>query len=702
MTSLFLVLFAASLQAQLPGRYTRYQQALQTLVILESTYPEVCNLDTMGFSTRDSIPMLRVKISDNVQLDEDEPAVFYCGGVHADEVLGVEVVMWFIQNLLYRYSQQDTVALRYINEIEIFCVPYINPEGHIVVEEGDTAWRKNKCDNDTNGFFDFHDGVDNNRNYDFGWSLDNAPDAIVPESLQYKGRAPFTQTENIAMAAFARKYLPLVALDYHSPTYGRSEVAYFPWYWASQGFAPDEALMGNICRQFCSRIVDDRGDSTYEARRALVDKGDFKTYFYGNFGSVSFSVEISDTTIQDSTMVDDICNRHLPGQYYLMERALGSGITGIIRDSVTLEPIEAEVVVVERSGGGINPRLSRPDTGRYRRVLESGAFTLRFQKPGYRTRTSNVVVPGNRPLVVDMFLPPINPRPPAPVLIFPSPDTVIYDTSITYAWRQSPYAQYYLLELYADSTLTMPLYADSLVADTVVTPVFVPADTLIYWRVKGGNQYGWGPYSASQSFLRFSTPPAPMPAFPPPDTIISDSVLTFHWHSLAAADRYLLEIYTDSAMTAPLYIDSTIIDTSFVSAFQPSDSLFTWRLKGGNLFGWGPYSEPWSFAFYQISGIGGVPPPKDVGLGQNYPNPFNARTSIPIDLLPGTGGELAIFDIAGRLVKSFALNGSDAGGRQRVVWDAVDSYGQPVKSGLYFFRLRVGDSALTKKMVLLK
>ncbi len=59
-----------------------------------------------------------------------------------------------------------------------------------MVEDGDTDWRKNKTDNNHNGIFDYHDGVDNNRNYDFGWSIDNGSGRITPESLMYKG--PFS------------------------------------------------------------------------------------------------------------------------------------------------------------------------------------------------------------------------------------------------------------------------------------------------------------------------------------------------------------------------------------------------------------------------------------------------------------------------------------------------------------------------------
>jgi hypothetical protein len=520
---LILFLSAAGSRAQLPEVYTRYSDALETLADLEATYPQVCDLDTMGYSTRDSVPMLRFKISDNVGVAEDEPAVFYCGGVHADEVLGVEVVMNFITDIMDRYERGDREVLEYIDNLEVYCVPFINPEGHIVVEEGDTDWRKNKCDNDDNGIFDFHDGVDNNRNYDFGWYIDDGPEATTPESLMYKGEAPFTQTENIAMAEFGWQYRPLIALDYHSPDYGRPNVAYYPWYWypsdGGNGFGPDEGLMLSICQSFTSlieAIPDDSGTGTYTARRALVNKGDFKTYFYGNFGSAAFSVEVSDTTIQDPALVDSIVAAHLPGQYYLLERALGPGITGVIRDSVTSEPLEAEVQVLQHINDDINPRLSRPDYGRYRRLLAPGTYTLRFLKEDYGTTTIyNVSVGSGGPTELDVLLRPLNPRPPAPLLGFPPPDTILTADTVVFQWSPSDLAEFYLYEIYYDQELVDPAFIDSSVIDTSLTLAIPEADTVYYWRVKGGNENGWGPYSETWSFrtetVVFSEEHSPVP-----------------------------------------------------------------------------------------------------------------------------------------------------------------------------------------------
>jgi hypothetical protein len=598
--SLFSMIFIVAIGAhgQLPGAYTRYNDALQLLSDLAADNSGICKLDTMGFTTRDTIPMLRLKISDNVQIDEDEPAVFYCGGVHADEVLGVEVVMNFIQDIIMLYNQEDPDIVRYVNNI------------HLEVEIGNMLWRKNKCDNDSNGVFDFHDGVDNNRNYDFGWSIDTDPEATTPESLMYKGTAPFTQEENIAMADFAWRYRPLVALDYHSPTYGRPNVAYYPWYWYSNqgghGFGPDEALMQSVCQSFTSlieAIPDDSNTVTYTARRALVNKGDFKTYFYGNFGSVSFSVEVSDTTIQDPALLDTIVTAHLPGQYYLLERSLGPGITGVIRDSVTLEPIEAEVQVQQHINPDINPRLSRPDYGRYRRLLAPGSYTLVFLKDDYVTKTLyNVSVGSGGPTETDVLLRPLHPRPPAPVTVYPPQDTTVAENEVEFIWNSSVYADYYLLELY---------YADD--------------------------------------------------------------------------------------MANPVYVDSTIADTTFLIPAPLDDSLYAWRVKGGNVNGWGPYSEMWSFTVDANASAGEpVNIPSVFRLNQNIPNPFNPSTRLSFSISENSDVTIEIYNVLGQKVDKIELI-SQSPGEHTVVWD-----GTGFPSGVYFYRLSAGDRFEIRKMTLLK
>ncbi len=100
-------------------------------------------------------------------------------------------------------------------------------------------------------------------------------------------------------------------------------------------------------------------------------------------------------------------------------------------------------------------------------------------------------------------------------------------------------------------------------------------------------------------------------------------------------------------------------------------------------------------------GVGDRSPlPQIVSLEHNYPNPFNMETAIMLTVPPGESGQLDIFDIGGRLVQDYYLRGASSS--QRLIWNARDYSGHEVKSGVYFYRLMVGDKILTDKMILLR
>jgi subtilisin family serine protease len=90
-----------------------------------------------------------------------------------------------------------------------------------------------------------------------------------------------------------------------------------------------------------------------------------------------------------------------------------------------------------------------------------------------------------------------------------------------------------------------------------------------------------------------------------------------------------------------------------------------------------------------------------LALHQNYPNPFNPTTTISFTLPEKSLVNLAIFNVEGKLIKNL-VNGTLPAGFQDEIWRGRDSLGNPVSSGVYFYRLQVGRKVLTKKMVLLK
>ncbi len=93
--------------------------------------------------------------------------------------------------------------------------------------------------------------------------------------------------------------------------------------------------------------------------------------------------------------------------------------------------------------------------------------------------------------------------------------------------------------------------------------------------------------------------------------------------------------------------------------------------------------------------------PTALFLDQNYPNPFNPVTKIRFGLTERAAVLLQIFDVTGTLVKTI-VDKSYGPGTHEVVWKGRNENGEPVASGLYFYRLRVGKHQFTKKMVLLR
>jgi len=88
--------------------------------------------------------------------------------------------------------------------------------------------------------------------------------------------------------------------------------------------------------------------------------------------------------------------------------------------------------------------------------------------------------------------------------------------------------------------------------------------------------------------------------------------------------------------------------------------------------------------------------PKVYKLSQNYPNPFNPVTKINYELPSDGKVKLIIYDILGREVKSL-VNEFKSAGRYTVEFN-----GSYLSSGIYFYRIEIGNFKQVKKMVLIK
>jgi PKD repeat protein len=93
--------------------------------------------------------------------------------------------------------------------------------------------------------------------------------------------------------------------------------------------------------------------------------------------------------------------------------------------------------------------------------------------------------------------------------------------------------------------------------------------------------------------------------------------------------------------------------------------------------------------------------PEGFALDQNYPNPFNPTTLIGYNLPSASHVTVEIFNVLGQRVKQL-VNEPQGAGRHEVEWNSTDQSGNPVASGVYFYRLTTSEQTLSKKMLLLK
>ena len=90
-----------------------------------------------------------------------------------------------------------------------------------------------------------------------------------------------------------------------------------------------------------------------------------------------------------------------------------------------------------------------------------------------------------------------------------------------------------------------------------------------------------------------------------------------------------------------------------------------------------------------------------IALYQNQPNPFNPETEIRYQVPSESQVVLEVFDPKGAHVVKL-VDELQKAGNQKIAWEGLNDEGNPVGSGVYFYRLRVGNQTLTKKMLLVR
>ncbi len=88
-------------------------------------------------------------------------------------------------------------------------------------------------------------------------------------------------------------------------------------------------------------------------------------------------------------------------------------------------------------------------------------------------------------------------------------------------------------------------------------------------------------------------------------------------------------------------------------------------------------------------------------LYQNFPNPFNASTTVKYRIPLNGYVSLKVYNILGREIRTL-VDGFREAGVYRVVWDGKDDRGMQAASGVYFYKIHIGEFEQIRKLLLVK
>ena len=210
------------------GGYHTYSETVAALDSIHNEHPTITTAKVNIGTTIEGRTIWAMKISDNPNIDEDEPEVFYSGLIHAREPITIELLLYFMRHLTNNYGT-DPVVTDIVNNREFWFVPIINPDGYehnrLTNPDGGGMWRKNRRNNGGGVY-----GVDLNRNFGYMWGYDNIGSSPYPSSETYRGTAPFSEPETQAVRDFINSHDFVTALNYHS----YSNLLIYPWGYEEQ------------------------------------------------------------------------------------------------------------------------------------------------------------------------------------------------------------------------------------------------------------------------------------------------------------------------------------------------------------------------------------------------------------------------------------------------------------------------------------
>ena len=362
--------------------YNAYDSIMQKF---QSDYPNLCKIENIG-TLPSNRKLLVAKISDSVNISENEPQFLYTSTMHGDETVGYILMLRYIDYLLSNYGNNPRIT-NLVNNIEIWINPLANPDGTYA-----------------GGNHTVNGATRNNANHiDFNRNFPDPEDGPNPDGEPW-------QYETIFFMDFADSNNFVMSANLH----GGAEVANYPWdTWAK--LHADDNWWEFVSREYADTVhnfspsgylmdLDSGITNGYQWYSISGGRQDYMNYFHQ---CREFTLELSNTKLPQANQLPNYWNWNYRSLLNYMEEVL-FGIKGVVTDSITGKPLKAKIFISSHDIDSSHIYSSLPK-GNYHRPIYAGTYSLTFSASGYKTKTIHNITIANRSTIVqDVQLAPTN------------------------------------------------------------------------------------------------------------------------------------------------------------------------------------------------------------------------------------------------------------------------------------------------------
>ncbi len=658
-------------QQQLDGFYCSYDSLKSLMRYWAGTYPAICQLESIG-PTWEGRMIYMVKISDNVELDEDEPEVLLDAQHHAREWAAGQAARHFCDTLLSNYAS-DPLFRQFVDNTEIWVIPIVNVDGFVYDYPGQRSWRSNRQP------FGATIGCDPNRDYNgycdgtaagaWGTLCRGSRSTHLPGDLTFMGARGEWGYEVKSLADFLRSRTFVANITLHS----YSELVLWPM--GDGTLAPDNATLVSLGQRMAAQMPRLSGGTytpgqtttLYPVSGGSCDWMYGWAHWVGGFPCLSYVFELGTAFYQNVNQLDAIERTCFSGALYLFSRA--DSIRNVLRGEVP-PPV---IATMDSSPTGnytvhwtpVRPAYNQPD----RWELEELAG-LSVVEDGFEGGVERWDLNG---------------------------------ASQSSAQKHS-------------GTYSMYFGTGNNVSNFIATKYPYPVqagDSLRYWIWYNiENNYDVTVAEVSTNGLEWTQLHDRYTGNSSGWLRKAFSLERWVGTSVFIRFRYMTDdgtlgsgVYVDDVWPAPLFarrsvVSDNITDTLYQFSGKLPDRYF-YRVRGHNsAWGWNAQG-PLEDIQVGATAVAAQPArPLRTGLEALRPNP--TRLSATLHYAIGQGGpvNISLYDAAGRVVRTLS-SGVMPAGRYSVVWDGRDDAGQSVASGVYYLRL-AADQNLTQRLVVVR